>query len=197
MQNKELNYTLDPKKWVENYADYLYNYAYYRVNNPALAEDLVQDTFLAGINARETYKALASEKTWLASILKNKIIDHYKKASTKNESPLQISAQEAPAYDYFFDKQKMGHWQKDTLPKDWGNDAEAQIETKEFYGVLEKCMSGIPAKWQGIFKMSLMEEKDSVLVCKEFNLSSSNFWVIIHRAKLQIRECLEKNWLKL
>ena len=197
MQNKELNYALDPKKWVDNYSDYLYNYAYYRVNNQALAEDLVQDTFLAGINARETYKALASEKTWLVSILKNKIIDHYKKASTKNESPLQISSAEAPAYDYFFNKQKMGHWRTNALPKEWGNTTETQIETKEFFTVLEKCLEGIPKKWQGIFKMSLMEEKDSDLVCKEFNLSSSNFWVIIHRAKLQIRECLEKNWLRL
>ncbi len=197
LQNKELNYVLDPKNWVDNYSDYLYNYAYYRVNNQALAEDLVQDTFLAGINAQSTYKALASEKTWLVSILKNKIIDHYKKASTRNESPLQISSDEAPSYDYFFDKQKMGHWQKETSPKDWGTNTEAQIETKEFYGVLEKCMSKIPEKWQGIFKMSLLDEKDSALVCKEFSLSSSNFWVIMHRAKLQIRECLEKNWLKL
>jgi len=196
LNNKEQNYILDPQNWVDNYSDYLYNYAYYRVNNQELAEDLVQDTFLAGINARNTYKAQASEKTWLVSILKNKIIDHYKKASTRNESPLQLNTYEAPSYDHFFDKQKMGHWQKETSPKDWGDRTESQVETKEFYSVLEKCLSGIPEKWQGIFKMSLLDDKDSDLVCKEFKLSSSNFWVIMHRAKLQIRECLEKNWVK-
>jgi RNA polymerase sigma-70 factor (TIGR02943 family) len=197
LNNKEQNYILDPKNWVSNYADYLYNYAYYRVNNQELAEDLVQDTFLAGITAQNTYKAQASEKTWLVSILKNKIIDHYKKASTRNESPLQLNIYEAPSYDHFFDKQRMGHWQKETSPKDWGDKTEANIETREFYAVLEKCMATVPVKWQGIFKMSLLDDKDSALVCKEFNLSSSNFWVIMHRAKLQIRECLEKNWIKL
>jgi RNA polymerase sigma-70 factor (ECF subfamily) len=192
----QINNTLDPKNWVNNYSDYLYTYAYYRVNNQELAEDLVQDTFLAGITARETYKGIASEKTWLVSILKNKIIDHYKKASTRNESPLKLNTYEAPSYDHFFDKQKMGHWQKDTSPKDWDNNTESKTESKEFYSILEKCMEDLPPKWQGVFKMSIMDDRDSNLVCKEFSLSSSNFWVIIHRAKLQIRECLEKNWIK-
>ncbi len=196
MNAPQINNTLDPKNWVNNYSDYLYTYAYYRVNNQELAEDLVQDTFLAGITARETYKGIASEKTWLVSILKNKIIDHYKKASTRNESPLKLNTYEAPSYDHFFDKQKMGHWQKDTSPKDWDNNTESKTESKEFYSILEKCMEDLPPKWQGVFKMSIMDDRDSNLVCKEFSLSSSNFWVIIHRAKLQIRECLEKNWIK-
>ncbi len=196
MSTKEQNYILEPKNWVDNYSDYLYNYAYYRVNSQELAEDLVQDTFLAGINGLKTYKAEASEKTWLVSILKNKIIDHYKKASTRNESPLKLSTYDTPSYDHFFDKKRMGHWQKDTSPKDWGDRTESQVETKEFYAILEKCMAAIPVKWQGIFKMSLIDDKDSVLVCKEFEITSSNFWVIMHRAKLQIRECLEKNWIK-
>ena len=94
--------TLNPQLWVKNYSDYLYNIAYYRVNKQELAEDLVQDTFLSALNARETYKGIANEKTWLVSILKNKIIDYYKKASTRNESPLQLSTEDAPSYDHFF-----------------------------------------------------------------------------------------------
>jgi RNA polymerase sigma-70 factor (TIGR02943 family) len=187
---------LEPNNWVDRYSDYLYNFAYYRVSNQALAEDLVQDTFLAGINARHTYKGQASEKTWLVSILKNKIIDHYKKASTRNESPLQLSTYEAPSYDHFFNKKKKGEWQKESAPKDWGDNSASLTETKEFYTILEKCVTALPVKWQGVFKMSLLDDKDSALVCKEFKLSSSNFWVIMHRAKLQLRECLEKNWIK-
>jgi len=194
---RKKNNSLEPQNWVKNYSDYLYNFAYYRVNKQELAEDLVQDTFLAGISARDTFKGQASEKTWLVSILKNKIIDHYKKASTKNETPLQLNTYEAPSYDHFFDKKRMGHWQKDTSPKDWGDSTESLAETKEFYNILEKCTAALPAKWQGVFKMSLLDDKDSGLVCKEFELSSSNFWVIMHRAKLQIRECLEKNWIKM
>ena len=193
MQNKN---NLEPNDWVKNYSDYLYKFAYYRVNNQELAEDLVQDTFLSGIKGRDTYKGQASEKTWLVSILKNKIIDHYKKASTKNESPLQLNTEEAPSYDYFFDKKRMGHWQNDTSPKEW-NLSDSQTETKEFYSILEKCLEKLPVKWKGVFSMSLLDDKDANIVCKEFNLSSSNFWVIMHRAKLEIRECLEKNWIKI
>ena len=190
------NNTLNPKKWVELYADYLYNFAYYRVNNDELAQDLVQDTFLSALKAIDTYKGQASEKTWLVSIIKNKIIDHYKKASTRNESPLKLSTYEAPSYDYFFDKQKMGAWQKDSMPKDWAVN-ENNYDTKEFYKTLENCLTQLPEKWKGVFTMSLLEEADSKLICKEMEISSSNFWVIIHRAKLQMRACLEKNWLKL
>lgn len=188
--------TLNPKKWVELYADYLYNFAYYRVNNDELAQDLVQDSFLSALKAIDTYKGQASEKTWLISILKNKIIDHYKKASTRNESPLKLSTYDAPSYDYFFDKQKMGGWQKEAMPKDWSIN-ENNYDTKEFYKTLENCLKELPEKWKGVFTMSILEENDSKLICKELEISSSNFWVIIHRAKLQIRACLEKNWLKL
>jgi RNA polymerase sigma-70 factor (TIGR02943 family) len=188
--------TLDPAKWVDSYSDYLYNFAYYRVNDQELAEDLVQDTFLSALKARESYKGEAAEKTWLVSILKNKIIDHYKKASTRNESPLRLSSVEAPSLDYYFNKEKNGHWQDINKPKDWG-EVDNRYDSKEFYKILESCLKTLPEKWKGVFTMSLLEENDAKLICKEFNLSSSNFWVIIHRAKLQVRACLEKNWLKL
>ncbi len=187
--------TLNPQLWVKNYSDYLYNIAYYRVNKQEVAEDLVQDTFLSALNARETYKGIANEKTWLVSILKNKIIDYYKKASTRNESPLQLSTEDAPSYDHFFDAKKLGHWQSSTAPKEW-EVGQSQPETKEFYAILEKCLDKLPTKWRGVFTMSLLDDQDAKLICKEMDLTSSNFWVIIHRAKLQIRECLEKNWLK-
>ncbi len=188
--------SLDPSKWVELYSDYLYRFAYYRVNNDELAQDLVQDCFLAALKAVETYKGQASEKTWLVSILKNKIIDHYKKASTRNESPLQLNTYNAPSYDYFFDKEAKGHWKGDTKPKDWAA-TENNFDTKEFYNTLEKCLAQLPEKWKGVFTMSLLDDAEAKSVCKEFDISSSNFWVIIHRAKLQMRACLEKNWLKL
>lgn len=188
--------SLNPSKWVDLYSDYLYKYAYYRVNSDELAQDLVQDCFLAALKAQDSYKGQASEKTWLVSILKNKIIDHYKKASTRNESPLQLSTQNAPSYDYFFDKEANGHWKSESKPKDW-TATDNNFDAKEFYKILEKCLGQLPEKWKGVFTMSLLNDAETKLVCKEFDLSSSNFWVIMHRAKLQMRACLEKNWLKL
>lgn len=194
--NSNSQNTLNPAKWVESYADYLYKFAYYRVNNDELAQDLVQDCFLAALKAADNYNGTASEKTWLVSILKNKIIDHYKKASTRNESPLQLNTYDAPSYDYFFNKETNGHWNNTTKPKDW-EATDTNFDTKEFYKTLESCLAVLPEKWKAVFVMSLLEDADTKFVCKEFDLSSSNFWVIIHRAKLQVRACLEKNWLKL
>ncbi len=75
---------LEPNSWVDNYADYLYRYAQSRVNDSAVAEDLVQETFLSAWKARERFEGRSSEKTWLSSILKNKIIDYYRKALVKD-----------------------------------------------------------------------------------------------------------------
>lgn len=188
------NRVLKPNEWVNKYADFLFNYAFYRVNDSELAEDLVQDTFLSALNASSSYMGKASEKTWLTSILKNKIIDHYKKASTRNESPLQLNTYEAPNYDHFFNDEKMGNWQKETAPLDW-SDAANKLERTEFQAVLAKCLEKLPIKWKGIFCLSLLEEGSAEEVCKEFNITSSNFWVIMHRSKLHIRECLEKTWI--
>jgi RNA polymerase sigma-70 factor (ECF subfamily) len=188
--------SLKPENWVDRYADYLYNYAYYRVNKQELAEDLVQDTFLSALKALDSYKGEAAEKTWLVSILKNKIIDYYKKASTRNETSLELNFVETNSYEAYFNPKKNGHWQNQAKPKQWA-DADSGIENKELQKALEKCMQELPEKWRGIFSMSMLDEEDAKIVCKEFNLSSSNFWVIIHRAKLQLRACLEQNWLHL
>ncbi|HRH10285.1 MAG TPA: sigma-70 family RNA polymerase sigma factor [Bacteroidia bacterium] len=195
MDQQKNTHGLDPKEWVNKYSGYLVNYAYYRVNDKDLAEDLVQDAFLSALKAIQTFKGAASEKTWLTAILKNKIIDHYKKASTKKESPLQLNTYTAPNYDHFFNEEKMGHWQSNATPMDWKS-SEYKVERSEFQEMLDRCLEKLPVKWKGIFSLCILEEGTAKEVCKEFNITSSNFWVIMHRSKLQIRECIEKNWIK-
>ena len=186
---------IDPSNWITNFSDYLLNYAIYRVSDQELAEDLVQDTFLSALKAIKNYNGLASEKTWLTAILKNKIKDHYKKASTQKESSFSDKANSGIFYDTYFNEDKMGHWQTQALPKDWG---EGPItHQNEFQIVFQKCLEKIPVKWRAVFTMSIIDEEDTKDICKEHNLSSSNFWVIMHRSKLQLRACLEKNWLNL
>ncbi|MBK9283095.1 MAG: sigma-70 family RNA polymerase sigma factor [Sphingobacteriaceae bacterium] len=188
--------SLNPPEWVNEYADYLYKFAFYRVNDSELAEDLVQDTFLSALNASNEFNGLASEKTWLSAILKNKIIDHYKKASTQMEKNFSEGQPNYLNYENFFDDKKNGHWQKGAMPKEWEEPA-IELNKKEFQSVFEMCLNKVPVKWRGIFTMCVIDELDAKLICKEFELTSSNFWVIIHRIKLQLRACLEKNWLKL
>ncbi len=178
----------NPNEWVNKYADALYAYTIVRVNDSGLAEDIVQDTFLSAWKARATYQGQASEKNWLYTICKNKIIDHYRKRA-RNIVDLSNNEDEERAY---FDGAE--HWTKETGPNEWGIDYYQPVETKEFYSVLEKCKQKLKDIQQAVFMMKYMEDLDSDEICKALNITPSNYWVLIHRAKLHLRKCLEKNW---
>ncbi len=177
----------NPGKWVDNYADALYAYTMARVNDRQLAEDIVQNTFLSAWKGRDTYKGQASEKNWLYAILKNKIVDHFRKQAT---GPLTPDAGEGGQY---FDDN--GHWTEAAAPQDWGQHTGQPLETKEFYSVLEKCKQKLKDIQQAVFVMKYMEDAEAEDICKVLNITPSNYWVLIHRAKLQLRKCLEKNWI--
>jgi RNA polymerase sigma-70 factor (TIGR02943 family) len=182
---------LDPEKWIDNHSDYLFNYAFYKVNNEGTAQDLVQDTFLAGLKGQKTFKGNSTERTWLVSILKRKIIDHYRKSSVRKTtidtdfgSPFVASG----ANKY--------RWSKEGAPEKWNIDASNDFENEEFIKILEYCLSMLPDRWKEIFHLKIMEEFSGEEICKELDITSSNLWVVIHRAKLSMRACLEKNWIK-
>lgn len=178
--------SFDPSKWVDKYADALYAYTMARVNDVQLAEDIVQNTFLSAWKAKDTYKGQASEKNWLYAILKNKIVDHYRKnASSK------IVLETGEEGMYFED----GHWTEESAPKEWGISMEQPVETKEFYSVLDKCKQKLKEIQQSVFVMKYMEDLEADEICKVLNITPSNYWVLIHRAKLHLRKCLEKNWI--
>lgn len=188
--------TPDPKKWPELYGDYLYNFARLRISDEEAARDLVQDTFLSAIRNLSGFRGEASEKTWLVSIIKRKVIDYYRKASNR----LEVSEQSQPEgveYDYFFETAeeggREGHWRNERVPKEW-NSVSFNLENKEFNKIMMACMDKLPEKWRGAMSLKLFEEQEAEEICKELNISPSNYWVILHRARLQLRECLEKNW---
>lgn len=185
-----MNYSvLNPDKWISNYADILYAYTLPRVNDTSLAEDIVQETFLSAWRARDSYKGEASEKSWLFTICKNKIIDYYRKKGRDIVQPLQ----EHHATDDFFDEAE--HWTQEDKPVDWGMDQQQNIENKEFYKILDACRKKLQQVQQTVFSMKYMEDLDATEICKALGITSSNYWVLIHRAKLQLRACLEKNWI--
>ena len=182
---------LSPSSWVSNYADALYAYAKPRVTDAQLAEDLVQETFLSAWKARDGFKGEASEKSWLFTILKNKIIDHYRK---KSKEIIQ-TGHEADATDGFFNEAE--HWTKADQPSDWGIHPSDSIDQKEFYTILEGCKKKLQQLQQTVFVMKYMEDMNADEICKELNITPSNYWVLIHRAKLGLRACMEKNWINL
>jgi RNA polymerase sigma-70 factor (TIGR02943 family) len=190
--------TASPSQWVELYGDYLYNYALSRVSNSEIALDLVQETFLGALSAVESFEGRSTEKTWLISILKRKIIDFYRKNARSKEDKLMdknyaISGEESPFYT---EGEMQGYWKAERAPQDWHLSADEAIENEELKKIIEYCIAALPEKFAAVFTLRVLEEITSDEVCKELDITASNLWVILHRAKLQLRDCIEKNWLK-
>lgn len=179
---------LDATKWVNDYGDMLYRYALPRVNDSEVAKDLVQDTFLAAWRNHDNFKGEISEKNWLYTILKNKIIDHFRKASTRLTDSLPGMADDDPYFD------EAQHWKQVAYPNEWNTVSDGLITKKEFYEVLRNCKNKLKQIQDTVFTMKYLDGMDSEEICKVLNLTTSNYWVLIHRAKLQLRACLEKNW---
>ena len=191
----QISNVLNPNHWTKTYADELYGYAMSKTGKIELAEDLVQETFLAGLKSLEKFNGQSSERTWLFSILKFKIADHYRKASTKYEINIsQFGIEDNSYIDNYFTED--GDWKESAAPKEWGIDFSASIENKELGIVLNNCIDKLPDNQKQLVVLKLIEEEETEIVCKELNITPTNYWVIIHRAKLQLRACLEKNWLK-
>jgi RNA polymerase sigma-70 factor (TIGR02943 family) len=186
----------NPKEWVSSYGDYLYHIAMIRVNNTETARDLVQDTFLSAIKAIDSFKGTSSEKTWLTSILKNKIIDHYRKKSILKDTSQYLDQTEEGFYEHFFqaDETSSNHWTSGSMPAIWKSEADQNLTDGEFYRVLEACIQKMPPKFIPVFTAKFMDEDDAEKICKDHQITPSNYWVIIHRAKLLMRSCIEKHW---
>lgn len=186
---------LNPLNWTSAYADELFGYAYNKTGKKELSEDLVQETFLAGLNAINSFKGQSSERTWLYAILKFKIADYYRKSSTKHEvSNHSFTFEEGSYLDAYFTEE--GDWKEGASPKSWGSHIHDAIENKELAEVLNLCIDRLPESQKHLILLKLVEELETEIVCKELNITPTNYWVIIHRAKLQLRSCLEKNWIK-
>ena len=179
---------IDPEQWVQNYADYLYNYARLKLPSKEAAEDVVQETFLSAFKGIKNFKGDSSEKTWLVSILKRRIVDYYRKEARRQEQ--NISSYQLPFYE---SGDQANHWIEQRAPKNWETDD--RISYDEFHRILQYCLSLLPPKHRVVFIMKVLDECSSDEVCAEAQISAANLWTIMHRARLQVRECVEKKWL--
>ena len=187
-----MNHPLNPHQWVTAHADYLYAFAITRINDEEQAKDLVQETFLAALEKIGNFEGKSSERTWLTAILKNKIIDIYRKKSSGLKA-VDVKEAEEEQNDFF--NPDDGHWINENGPKEFGVADKDHLVSKEFEQVLQKCMQKLPALWMAVFTMKHIEDEPTDTICAELKVSASNFWVIIHRTKLNLRACLQKNWI--
>ncbi len=189
MANHKQTYpATDPESWVSEHGDYLYRFALLRVNERQVAQDLVQDTFMAALHSLSSFKGNSSERTWFTSILKRKIIDRYRKTSGRPE----INSIDSPEEDFL----ENGQWNPERAPRDWNALPDELVHQSEFMQILKRCIKAIPKKIASVFTMKEIDGEKTADICKELNISSSNLWVMLHRARTQLRRCLELNWFE-
>jgi RNA polymerase sigma-70 factor (TIGR02943 family) len=187
-----MNHKLNPHEWVTAHADYLYAFTIVRINDEELAKDLVQETFLAALEKVANFAGKSSERTWLTAILKNKIIDVYRKKSSGLKN-IDVKDAEQEQSDFF--NPEDGHWTNENGPKEFGTEDNDHLVSKEFEQIMQQCMQKLPALWMAVFTMKHIEEEATEIICTQLKVTAANFWVIIHRAKLNLRACLQKNWI--
>lgn len=184
---------LNPRNWISNYADYLYSYAITRINDQEQARDLVQETFLAALESLSRFEGKSTEKTWLTAILKNKIIDLYRKKSSGLQAKTEVLEEEQEQQDFF--NEKDGHWNQAHRPAEFSAPIETDLQHREFERILQACMKKLPNLWHAVFSMKHLEEESTEIICSSLKVTPANFWVIIHRSKLNLRACLQKHWI--
>ncbi len=182
--NTKANETI--KCWVGLHSDQLFTWALYKTSDREAAEDLVQETFLAAVHSFEKFERKSEPKTWLFSILKNKIADHFRKEYRNH-------ANDTVAFNQFFDSNE--DWITDQRPQQWqADDEEHLLDNYDFKKTLTRCLENLPANGKASIVLKFLEEKDSTQICQELEITATNYWQVLHRAKLQLRKCLEINW---
>lgn len=177
---------LDPEEWVDAYGDFLYRYAQSRLRDPNAAEEVVQETFLAGIRHSKQFAGTGSQRGWLMGILRRKIVDHVRARSRGMKRSLD---DEYDPTALLFDEN--GRWKKDALPT---VESSQPIESQELWQIVRSCLKNIPQGQADVFVLSVMEELDTDEICKVLNISASNMWVRLHRARLGLAKCVGAKW---
>ena len=178
----------DPATWVDTHGGALLAYALPRVRDQQTAEDLVQETFLAALQAGN-FRGDAQERTWLVAILRNKICDHFRRLARERTQP--AGEDNDPVADGQFTKY-LEAWSKE--PSKWIVDDETLIANREFWDVFHECLRGLPSRQAAAFVLRMMEDVDAERVCQDLEITPTNLWVMLHRARCRLRTCLEEHW---
>jgi len=177
-------------KELERQRGYLLRVARLQLRDAALAEDVVQDTLAAALTAQGGFTGKSTVKTWLTGILKHKIVDAIRR---KQRDPISASTldEDADLEDFEGLFKNNGAWQQQ--PADWG-DPEQSLSRRQFFDVMQFCLDKLPPNTARVFMMREVMELSSEEICKELTITANNLWVILYRARMSLRECLEANW---
>jgi len=179
----------DPEKWMDLYGDMLYRFAMFRVKDAIAAEDIVQETFLAALGGYKNFKGHSTLRTWLVAILKNKSVDHIrKKAKERGSDKMEYLTNQIDAN---FDR--LAEW-----PLRHGHCCETPMKLyahKELMETLYRCLSKLPGRLAEAFTMREIDGLSTPEICEALNITSTNCWVMLHRARRRLRACIENDRL--
>jgi RNA polymerase sigma-70 factor (ECF subfamily) len=180
---------------IESHRPYLMRYALAQLRDGQLAEEAVQEALVAALEGISGFGGRSTLRTWLTSILRFKVIDLQRRAIADRANveltDFAAETQDEGWLDELFDE--TGHWR--AAPKAW-SDPEAALEQRRFWETFERCLDRRPpAGGRVFFKREIMGE-ETAAICKDESITPSNCWVILHRARLALRSCLEKNWFE-
>lgn len=168
---------------------YLLRVAMLQLRNAEAAEDVVQDTLVAALQGAAGFSGRSSVKTWLTGILKHKIVDVIRRRA-RGPAFAQLDEEcQIDDFDALFDGS--GHWQNP--PADWGN-PESELSRQEFFDIVQFCLEKLPPNTARVFMMREVMELTGEEICKELTITSTNLWVILYRARMALRQCLEQHW---
>ena len=183
---------VDISRDLDQHRGYLLRVARLQLRDEALAEDVVQETLLAALSG-SGFSGKSSLRTWLTGILKHKIVDAIRR---KQREPTVTSAfgdidSELDIEDFDGLFRENGAWE--SKPADWG-DPDAALSRRQFFDVMDLCLEKLPPNTARVFMMREVMELETEEICKELTITANNLWVILYRARMSLRECLEQNW---
>jgi RNA polymerase sigma-70 factor (TIGR02943 family) len=178
---------IDPERWVNEHGDCLYRYALTRVRKEEVVEDLVQETLLVAVRTQERFGGRSTERSWLVGILKHKICDHFRKLGREtNFTDLEFFSDEhADKFD------GENYWIHERGPAEWKPEGEEAMKRAEFWQTLQGCLAKMPERVAQVFMLREIDDMPSKEVCATLKISEANLWVMLHRARMALRQCLE------
>lgn len=187
------NLKLEFENWVKNFSDEMFSWAFYKTSSKEIAEDLVQETFMAAYQKIESFEGKSKPKTWLFSILNNKIVDYYRLSARTIKKTFTINEQSSyDLTDGLFNED--GEWRNQNINPIWDDETEL-LDNSDFNKTLDSCIDDLPAKWKTAIISKYLTDKNTDTICQELEITLSNYWQIIHRSKLFLKKCLETKWL--
>ena len=179
------------ERWLDRHGDALYRYALLRVREPVVAEDLVQETLLAALKRFDKFQGRSAERTWLIGIMKHKVVDHFRRALREDTF---LPSSEWFTEGEFFDLSD-GDWNSDHAPAEWQTSPAQSVERISFWKAFNECLAHMPACTATAFTLRELDGLQSEAICEVLGISINNLWVMLHRARMHLRDCLQTNWL--